>query len=155
MLVVAIGLFGLRTGVSGYYLVQDSWEASAGADITLATRHPQWRGPCQYVRERLQPDIAVVTCTWVTTLYYVGRVDNWYPIRHFLPESWETGTEGLRTVDDLAAYMAEYPRGYLIVEWQRFWNFDPTQEDVAWVSAHMNLIPEACSGDVRVYSWGI
>ena len=155
IMAAAIALFGARTAMSGAFLLHDTLRTSAGADITLATRHPQWRAPCQYVRDRLQPDIAVVTSTWVTTLYYVGRVDNWYPSRHFLPESWETGNEGLRTVEDLAAYVAEHPRGYLIVELFRFWQFDPKQEDVAWVNAHMKLIDEASSGDVRVYSWGM
>jgi hypothetical protein len=151
----AVTLFGARTAFSGVLLLRDSLRTSAGADITLATRHPQWRAACRYVKERLQPDIAVVTSTWVTTLYYVGRVDNWYPSRHFLPESWETGNEGLRTVEDLEAYMAEHPRGYLIVELFRFWHFDPKQADVAWVNAHMRLIEDACTGDVRVYSWGM
>ncbi|HUW62994.1 MAG TPA: glycosyltransferase family 39 protein [Candidatus Bathyarchaeia archaeon] len=150
-----VALFAARTALSGVFLLQDSLRTSAGADITLATRHPQWRAPCQYVREHLRPDVAVVTSTWVTTLYYVGRVDNWYPSRHFLTESWETGTAGLRTVEDLEAYMAEHPRGYLIVESFRFWQFDPQQADVAWVNAHMKLIEEASTGDVRLYAWGM
>ncbi|MCX5771458.1 MAG: glycosyltransferase family 39 protein [Candidatus Hydrogenedentes bacterium] len=151
----AIAVFGARTAISGVLLLQDSLRTSAGSDITLATRHPQWRAPCQYVKEHLEPDVAVVTCTWVTALYYVGRVDNWYPSRHFLPESWETGNEGLRNIEDLAAYMTEHPRGYLIVELFRFWHFNPAQDDVAWVNAHMQLIEEASSGDVRVYAWGM
>jgi hypothetical protein len=156
MLMAAVVLvFGARTGLSGVLLLQDSLRTSAGSDITLATRHPQWRAPCQYVKAHLEPDVAVVTCTWVTALYYVGRVDNWYPSRHFLPESWETGNEGLRNIEDLAAYMTEHPRGYLIVELFRFWHFNPAQDDVAWVNAHMKLIEEASSGDVRVYAWGM
>ena len=150
-----VALFGARTALSGVLLLRDTLRTSAGADITLATRHPQWRAPCQYVKDHLQTDVAVVTCTWVTTLYYVGRVDNWYPSRHFLPESWETGNDGLRTIEDLAAFMAEHPRGYLIVELFRFWQFNPQQADVAWVNSHMELIEEASSGDVRVYAWGI
>jgi len=150
-----IVLFGARTGISGVLLLRDTLRTSAGADITLATRHPQWRVPCRYVSEHLRPDVSVVTSTWVTTLYYVGRVDNWYPSRHFLTESWETGNEGLRTIEDLAAYMAEHPRGYLIVELFRFWQFDPEQSDVAWVNAHMKLVEEASTGDVRVYAWGM
>jgi len=152
---IVLVVFSARLGLSGAYLLGDTIRTVSGADITLATRHPQWRKPCLYVKERLELGDVVVSSTWVTANYYVGRVDNWYPSRHFVAETWEIGSTGLRDIEELAAYVAEHPRGYLIVELFRFFHFDPEHPDVAWVNEHMTLVEEACSGDVRVYRWGM
>jgi hypothetical protein len=166
LLSVAIVLFGLRLAVSAVSLISDSIEVARGADTTLATRHPQYRKPCLYVREHLAPDteaasyrpaadVVVIADTYVTVLYYVGRVDNWFPSKYLPWEAWEIGNEGLRTVDDLKAYMAAHPRGYFLAEWYRFQHFEAQKEERDWVSAHMKRIDEASSGDVTLYSWGL
>ena len=151
----AILVFGARLGVSAYRLTRDSLEVASGAPITLATRHPGWREPCLYVRDHLDDDVAVLTTTFLPTLYYVGRVDNWFPSTHLFYEAWEAGVEGLATVEDLDAFMAAHPKGYFVAEWFRFWHFDLLAEEQAWVAAHMTLIEGASGGDVRVYAWGM
>ena len=155
LLSVVIVLFGLRLAVSAVSLISDSIDVARGADTTLATRHPQYRKPCLYVREHLAPDVVVIADTYVTALYYVGRVDNWFPSKYLPWEAWEIGNEGLRTVDDLKAYMAAHPKGYFLAEWYRFQYFEAQKEERDWVNAHMKRIDEASSGDVTLYSWGL
>jgi len=155
LLSVVIVIFGLRLGVSAISLVSDSIDVARGADTTLATRHPQYRKPCLYTREHLAPGVVVIADTYVTALYYVGRVDSWFPSRFMPWEAWEIGNEGLRTLDDLEKYMAEHPKGYFLAEWYRFEHFDAQKEDRDWVKAHMRRIDEASSGDVTLYAWGI
>jgi uncharacterized membrane protein len=154
VLSVFIVSFGLRLAVSAISLATDSINVARGADTTLATRHPQYRKPCLYVREHLAPDVVVIADTYVTVLYYVGRVDNWFPSKYLPWEAWEIGNEGLRTVDDLKAYMAEHPRGYFLAEWYRFQHFEAQKEERDWVNAHMKRIDKASSGDVTLYAWG-
>ncbi|MBN2309129.1 MAG: glycosyltransferase family 39 protein, partial [Candidatus Hydrogenedentes bacterium] len=74
---VVLVAFGARLALSTAYLLGDSIEAAGGAHTTLARRHPQWREPCQYVREHAG-DGAILTTTYLPVLYYVGRVDDWY-----------------------------------------------------------------------------
>jgi 4-amino-4-deoxy-L-arabinose transferase-like glycosyltransferase len=155
LLSVVIAIFGLRLGVSAISLVSDSIDVARGADTTLATRHPQYRKPCLYAREHLAPDVVVIADTYVTALYYVGRVDTWFPSRFMPWEAWEIGNEGLRTLEDLKEYMAQHPKGYFIAEWYRFEHFDAQKEERDWVNAHMRRIAEASSGDVTLYAWGI
>ena len=151
----AILLFGVRLCWSTIRLVGDSVEVASGAPITLATRHPQWRTPCLYVRDHLDDDIAVITTTYTPTLYYVGRVDDWYPSLFMSWESWETGSEGIKTFEELSAFIALHPKGYFLAEWQRFFYYDFMEDDRAWVEAHMTRIDEAATGDVTLYAWGM
>ncbi len=152
---VLVAVFGARLCVSAVALIRDSIVVAQGADTTLATRHPQYRKPALYVRDHLSPDIAVVADTYVTALYYIGRVDTWYPSRHLPWEAWEIGSEGLKTTEDLAAFMAQHPKGYFLAEWYRFLFFDEQKADRDWVNAHMKRVDEACSLDVTLFSWGI
>ena len=155
VLSVFIVIFGLRLAVSAISLATDSINVARGADTTLATRHPQYRKPCLYVRGHLTPDTVVIADTYVTALYYVGRVDNWFPSKYLPWEAWEIGTDGLRTLDELKTYMAEHPKGYFLAEWYRFQLFDAQKEERDWVNAHMKRIDEASSGDVTLYAWGL
>ena len=148
-------LFALRTLWSGIQLVGNTLTVATGSDTTLATRHPQFRAPCAYVLNHLTDDTTVLTDTFVTVLYYVGRVDNWYPNRCLPGEYWEAGPVGLKNVQELQDYLRDHPKGYFICEWFRFWHAPLFKEDVDWVESHMKRIDEACSGDVRVYSWGM
>lgn len=150
---VLILLFAARLGVSAVRLVGDTLDVACGAHTTLATRHPQWRGPCQYVRERIDSQTAVLTTTYVTTLYYVGRVDNWFPSGPLFYEAWETGVQGLATIDDLRAFMDKHPRGFFLAEWGRFFQHETQAPERAWVNEHMTLVEEASSPDVKVYRW--
>jgi len=152
---LVIALFGVRLGISTYKLVGDSLEVAAGADITLATRHPQWREPCRYVRDNLDADTVVITTTYMPTLYYVGRVDEWYPSLYMSWESWEAGAPGIKDAEGLDAYLAAHPKGYFLAEWFRFAHYDVLEKDRAFVSQRMTHIAEASSGDVQVYAWGI
>lgn len=155
LLAAMIVLFVVRLSFSAAALVGDSIEVARGGDTTLATRHPQYRKPALYVRDHRHEDTVVIADTYVTALYYLGRVDHWYPSKYLPWEAWEVGSEGLKTTDDLQAYMAEYPKGYFLAEWYRFQFFDEQKDDRAWVNAHMRRIEEACSEDVTVYAWGL
>ncbi len=143
------------TGWSIISLCGDSIVTAKGADITLARRHPQWRGPCEYVRENLDDDTAVLTTTYLAGLYYVGRVDNWYPTLGVFWESGESGLEGLKTIEDLQAFMKVHPKGYFIAEWKRFgrWYKGALADQVKWVNDNLTLVEEASNKDVFVYSW--
>ena len=152
---IVVLMFLFRLGSSGIDLVSNSIEVAQGADSTLARRHPQWREPCQWVRERVG-DGVVISTTWLPTKYYVGRCDNWYPSRLMPGEVQESGLEGLRTVEELAAFVAEQPKGMFLAEhfrWKR-WERHEFGPDIAWVEANLREHPEASSVDVRVYSWG-
>jgi 4-amino-4-deoxy-L-arabinose transferase-like glycosyltransferase len=153
-LCILLVLFGGRLALSGARQVGDSLRAAGGAHTTLARRHPQWREPCHYVRDRLTPDTAVVATAMLPALYYIGRVDTWFP-KILYWETWETGVEGLRTVEEMETFIKAHPRGYFIAEW---WAFDwpPILEsERAWVKANMTRVEAASSPDVSVYAWGI
>lgn len=151
---VVIALFAGRLGLSAVRLVGDSVQVASGADVTLARRHPQWREPCRYVRERLEPDTAVLTTTFLPVKYYVGRVDQWYPSESVWWEDVESGLAGLKSLEELAAFLKAHPRGYFIAEYRRFHDWQRFASDLAWVEEHMDLVAGACSEDVFVYEWG-
>jgi len=155
-LAVIILVFGGRLALSTYHLLGDSIKTASGADVTLARRIPQWRAPCRYVGEHLDSETAVLSTTYLPALYYVGRVDDWFPSRLFQNEYWEIGMPGLRTVEELEVFMRERPRGYFLAEQQRlaFWaRYCP--EERARLDGRMTRVDEACSGDVAVFSWGM
>lgn len=147
-------VFLLRLGLSEAGLLRATLATASGSDTTLATRHPQWRKPCDYVKAALRPGDVLITTTFMPVYYYVGRVDNWYPNRYLIWETAETGQAGLKDLAELQAYVAAHPKGYFLAEWFRFWHFDLTAEELAWVDKNMTLLKEASSGDVRVYRWG-
>lgn len=155
LVAVCAALFLARTACSGVLLVRDSIHVARGADTTLATRHPQFRTPCRYVRDHLTPDTVVIADTYVVALYYIGRVDNWFPSGRLPSERWEIGTEGLASLEELQAYVAAHPKGFFIAEWYRFGFFPEQEPDRAWVRAHMTRIDEASTGDVTLYAWGM
>jgi len=152
---IIILMFLFRLSASAADLAANTLEVAKGADITLARRHPQWREPCRWVREHAG-DGVIISTTWLPTKYYVGRCDNWYPSRLMPGEVQESGLEGLSDVEDLAAFVAEHPKGMFLAEYFRFnrWERHAYAEDVAWVETHLRAHPEAASLDVRVYSWG-
>ncbi len=147
-------VFSARLALSTIRLLGDTLRVAEGDNVTLAVAHPQWRKPCTYVRDHLD-DAVVLTTTYITTLYYVGRVDNWYPSRVIVWEYIESGMDGLDTLDDLKAYVRAHPKGYFIVHSWRFHHWPVFNDDKAWVESHMKRIDEACSDDVFVYSWGM
>ena len=108
---VLILLLGVRLAWSTVKLTRASLDAASGADVTLARRHPQWRDPCRYVRERLDADTVVITTTFLPVYHYVGRVDNWYPSRSVWWEPVESGMEGLLGLPELQAYVQQHPNG--------------------------------------------
>jgi 4-amino-4-deoxy-L-arabinose transferase-like glycosyltransferase len=154
----AVG-FLARLGVSAVRLTGDSVEAARGAHTTLATQHPDWRGPCAWVKARAD-GAAILTTSYLPVQYYAGRVDEWYPSLSVPWEGVESGLPGLAGVKDLAAFVAKHPRGYFIAEWWRFernYKGAPWADysaDIAWVQAHMRKVDEASSVDVTVYAWG-
>jgi 4-amino-4-deoxy-L-arabinose transferase-like glycosyltransferase len=154
-------VFLLRLAWSFILLTGDSIGAASGADTTLARRHPQWKEPCAYVKERLTPDIAVVTTTYLPVLHYVGRVDNWYPSRVLWWEVDESGMDDLKELEDFQAFMRAHPKGYYIAEWWRFHRAlevpegEELRRDVRWVMENLTRIDEACSQDVVVWAWGM
>ncbi len=153
-LAIVIVAFGARLAWSQAGLISRTLVVANGSHETLANSHPQWREPCQYVRARLD-GAAVLTTTYLTTLYYVGRADEWYPSREMIWEYIESGSMGLKDLSELQAFMAKHPRGYFLAEWRRFEGLRYVAEDVAWVQQHMRRIDEACSKDVTVYAWGM
>ncbi len=152
---VLMALFLARLGLSEAKLLLDSLEVASDNPISLATRHPEWREPCLYVKERLKPDTAVVTTTFMPVYYYVGRVDDWFPSEHVFYEAQEAGIAGMKTTEEFAAFIARHSKGYYIAEWFRLWHSDVLAAEYAWVQQHLTLIPEACSGDVKVFGWGV
>ena len=149
-------VFGLRLAWSALLLTGDSLEAARGHDITLARHHPPWRGPCEYVRERLDGDTVVLTTTSLPVLYYVGRVDEWFPSRILWWEADEIGLPGLEDAAALEAFMAQHPKGYFIEHIRRLSMWEAEfAEEIAFVNQHMQLIEEVSGHWVRVYAWGM
>jgi hypothetical protein len=144
-----------RLALSAAYLTRDSIHTARGADSTLATRHPQWRRPCLYVREHLSDDTAVIATTYIPVFHYVRRVDDWYPSRCIPWEVDETGLPGLRNVPALEAFVAAHPKGYFVAEWWRFDVYPELAPDRTWVQTHMKRVDEASSADVTLYAWGM
>jgi hypothetical protein len=155
---VAAAVFLMRAGVSAATLIQDSVEVAGGANTTLARRHPQWRQPCEYVRERMH-GAAILTTTYLPVLYYAGRVDNWYPNQFLWWEEDESGLHGLSNRRELEAFMAKHPKGYYLADRWRFdfgpWihRFPEWQAEADWVKRSMIRVDEASSEDVTVYVW--
>lgn len=152
--------FLVRVGLSSMALAGDSLDIAGGADITLARRHPQWEEPCGWIREHAEEDDAILTTTFLPVHYYVGRVDNWFPNRYQRWEEQESGLEGLGSLGELRAWLAERRKGFFIAESYRFeyWRYhgdlvDTLGREVAWVTSHMTRIDEASSEDVTVYHW--
>ncbi|MCP4641989.1 MAG: hypothetical protein GY851_16220 [bacterium] len=151
---VVLLLFTARIAMSTVRLMSETAKVSAGAHITLARRHPQWREPCRYVRDRLTDDDAVLTTTYLPAHYYVGHVDEWYPSRIMV---WEMDppTRGIPGVPELRAFIDEHPRGWFLAERRRFkMQAKVYADDIAWVNATMVVVEEASNEDVTVYRWG-
>lgn len=153
-------LFALRLGQSAVALAGDSVAVARGADTTLAIRHPQWRKPCQWVAAQ-GGDAAILASSYLPVHYHTGRVDNWFPSTYFGWEAQDSGLPGLGSIEVLKDFMAAHPRGYYIVESERFerWRHHSAVREVLgpmvdFVQAHMRRVPEASSADVTVYAWG-
>ncbi len=155
LLSVLIVAFGLRIGVSTFSLIASTIDVASGADVTLARRHPQWREPCHYIRDRLRPEDAVLSVTYLPALYYVGRCDNWFPSAMLPWEHIDSGLEGLKTIEDLEAFIAEHPTGYFLAERRRLRDVRKLQTEWFWIETHMKQIHEASNEDITVYTWGI
>ncbi len=160
MLTIAILLilFLGRLAISGVSLIGDSLDVARGAHTTLARRHPQWRAPCQYVREHMDEETAVLSTTYLPVLHYVGRINDWYPSRFIIWESHEANSLGLRNVSELEKFIAKHPKGYFLAEWWRFDTvpvFPELKPDNEWVKANMTLIEAGTSEDVALYAWGM
>ncbi|NUM55135.1 MAG: glycosyltransferase family 39 protein [Candidatus Hydrogenedentes bacterium] len=150
---VAIVAFTARLTVSQYRLAADCIEVAGGASTTLAVHHPQWRQPCTYVKEH-RGDAAIVCTTYIAALHYVGHIDTWYPSRVIVWEYIESGMDGMRTLDELKAFVSEHPRGYFIAEHRRFHMWPFFKDDLEWVERNMKKIDEASNGDISLYEWG-
>ncbi len=155
LIAVLIVAFGLRIGVSTIKLLSSSIDAASGADVTLARRHPQWREPCHYVRDNARSEDAVLSVTYLPALYYVGRCDNWFPSRMLPWEHIDSGLDGLKTIEDLQAFVAEHPTGYFIAERRRLQDVPKLHADWLWIETHMKKVPRASNEDITVYTWGI
>lgn len=152
----ALVLFGGRLALSTLRLASDSIAVAGGADLTLAKLHPSWKEACLWVGEIVTGDDAILASSFLPVYHYAGRVDNWYPSRFLPGEIQESGMEGLRTLDDLRAWLAEHPLGYYIADtWQfdRMKTWPRFQDEYAWVATHMDYIPEASSETVSVWRW--
>jgi 4-amino-4-deoxy-L-arabinose transferase-like glycosyltransferase len=152
-------LFLARLAYSQVQLMGDSVEAAAGADTTLATHHPRWKGPARWVKAH-RADETILTTTYLPVRYYLGHVDNWFPNRYTKWEYQESGMEGLGSLEELKAFLQEHPRGYFLAESSRFdmWRYygalvQDLGREVDWVEAHMAYIEEASSEDVHVWRW--
>lgn len=154
-----LALFLARLGVSAVRLTQDSIEIASGTNLTLAARHPEWRAPCLWVRERME-GAAILTTSFLPVYHYIGQVHEWYPSRALPAESVESGLSGLESIHQLQRFMSAYPNGYFISEWWRFERnykgapWADFSEDIAWVNANMRRIDAASTADVTVYAWG-
>lgn len=146
-------VFGARLALSQVRLVKDCIAVAYGSDTTLAVHHPQWKQPCAYVKQH-RGDAVVLCTTFITAYHYVGRVDNWYPSRIIVWEYIESGMDGMRTLDELKAFVSAHPKGFFIAEHRRFNMWPMFAEDVAWVEANMRRVEEASNSDITLYAWG-
>jgi 4-amino-4-deoxy-L-arabinose transferase-like glycosyltransferase len=160
VLLALCGLFLLRLGWSLLALFGDSLATAGGNKNTLATSHPDWRHAGAWVKAHRQ-EHAVLTTTYLTTLYYAGGADDWFPNRYLPGEVQESGMPGLSNLAELQAFVREHPRGFFLSEKGRFetWaGHTALQRDIVpeleWIRAHMRLVPEASTEDVNVYAWG-
>jgi hypothetical protein len=154
---VLAALFLARLAVSGALLVQDSTAIALGAQDPFSRRHPEWRAACAYVRERLTPETAVVSTTWLPADHYVGRCDAWYPSR-VTPWEWPelpSRDMALPALADFRAFVAERPSGYFLAYYRR-WEYVSwlIEDDIAWVEEHLVRLEEASTADITVYAWG-
>ena len=156
---VALLLFVARLALSEAALTRDSVLVASGADYSLATLHPQWKRPAEWVKAHRNGE-AVLTTTFLPAYHYIGHVDNWFPNRYTLWEYQESGLTGLGSLEELKAFLAEHPKGYFLAEYSRFekwrWNDDLVDvlgQEVSWVETHMTRIAEASSEDVYVWHW--
>ncbi len=152
---VLLALFAVRFVMSLLFLVGDSVVAAGGSNTTLAKHHERWRAPCAYVREHVREDEVVLTTTYLPALYYIGRVDNWYPTRVLWGEVDEAGMDDLKGLDELKEYVAVHPKGYFLSDWWRFERNPEMQAERRWVAEHMTALWEHSSAEITVYSWGI
>ena len=151
-LIVALAV---PVGVSTVRMLGDTLEVAAGAPVTLARRHPQWREPCRFVRERLDRGTAVLSTSYLPVLYYVGRCDGWYPSRTMIWEWIESPQPGLPELQDLWRFMEAHPSGFFLADYRRFdYVTKYLAEDIAWVKGHLTRIDEASNSDITVYAWG-
>ncbi|HOE67274.1 MAG TPA: glycosyltransferase family 39 protein [Candidatus Hydrogenedentes bacterium] len=146
-------VFGGRVALSTARLVRDSLHVASGADATLAQKHPQWREPCHYVRARLD-GAAVVSTTFLSSKYYVGKTDGWYPAWAYYWEEPETDVPGIKDIAAFQEFMRQHPKGFFLAERKRFHETPGVYQDVAWVEANLRKIEEASNKDVVVYAWG-
>lgn len=151
---IGTALVFVRIIMTALFLIGDSVVVAVGADTTLAKHHPRWKEPCAYVRQHLKPDEVVLTTTYLPTLYYVGRVDNWYPTRALWGEVDEAGMDDLKGLDELKAFVSAHPKGYFLSDWWRFERNPGMQEERKWVAEHMTPLWEHSSADITVYRWG-
>ena len=156
---ILLVLFLIRLGYSQVQLLGDSLEAAAGAHTTLATSHPQWKEPAEWVKAN-RTNEAILTTTFLPVFYYLGHVDDWFPNRYTKWEYQESGMEGLGSLEELKGFLAEHPQGYFLAEYSRFaqWRHygslvQDLGREVDWVEAHMEYIEEASSEDVHVWRW--
>ncbi|GMV99757.1 MAG: hypothetical protein AMXMBFR84_08960 [Candidatus Hydrogenedentota bacterium] len=147
-----IALFGARLAVSTGKLATATFATASGSHTTLAKQHPQWREPSLWVKERMD-GAAVIATAYLPVHYYTGRVDNWFPSRVMVWEILDSGMEGLKTIDDLKAFMNEHPKGYFLADYRRFHQWPFFQDDVRWVEENMTKVDEASTEDVTVYAW--
>ncbi|MBI2423143.1 MAG: glycosyltransferase family 39 protein [Candidatus Hydrogenedentes bacterium] len=154
------GMFLIRFAFSQVQLVQDTFHTSRGASITLATRMPEWKLPCAYVKAH-EAGHAILTTTCLPVMNYAGRADNWFPNRYHAWEMQESGLVGLDSLEALQSFVKAHPRGFYLSERSRFemWvnhrDLNPLLgPEYAWIQANMERIDAACSSDVTVYRWG-
>ncbi len=150
---VFILIFMFRLGLSTTRLTADTLETAAGADITLARRHPQWRQPAQFVGKTATASDAILSTTYLPVLYYAGRCTETFPTKMIVWEYIESGSKGLADVEALQAFVAENPSGYFLAEWQRFGRWPQLAPEKDWVREHMEIVPKVSNQDITVYRW--
>lgn len=151
---ILVAILSVRIVMSAFFLIGDSLVVAGGSHTTLAKHHPRWKAPCAYVRQNVQSDEVVLTTTYLPVLYYVGRVDNWYPTRALWGEVDEAGVDDLKGLEELKAYVAEHPKGYFLADWWRFERNSDMQDERKWVAQHMTPLWEHSSADITLYTWG-
>lgn len=141
-------------------LLGDSIGTAMGDRFTLAATHPEWRRAGGWVREHRNGH-AVLTTTYLASLYYVGPTDDWFPNRYLPGEVQESGKPGLGSLKELQDFVAAHPKGFFISELGRFERWvehghirHEIKPEVLWVREHMRRVHQASTEDVTVYEWG-
>jgi len=144
-------LFLARLATSSLALLGDSMDTAAGAKLTLARLHPDWRTPARYVKEHRDGEV-VISTTGLPAVYYVGEVQGYFP--DYVLEQIASPVPPIGDLAALQEYVRAHPKGYFLAHRWRFENqTEALEKEIDWVATHMTRIEEGSSEEVTLFHW--